>query len=62
VYTISLVEIDFMSGFRWKIEYALVTLYLEVISKKFPSSFQKNREKPQKSDGKTEIFTQNQFI
>ncbi|KAF0769293.1 hypothetical protein FWK35_00001181 [Aphis craccivora] len=27
----------------------------------FPSNFQNSREKQRKSDGKTEIFTQNQF-
>ncbi|KAF0716047.1 Uncharacterized protein FWK35_00033311 [Aphis craccivora] len=27
----------------------------------FPNSFQKRREKPKKNDGKTGIFTQNQF-
>ncbi|KAF0751858.1 Uncharacterized protein FWK35_00035157 [Aphis craccivora] len=34
---------------------------LKVSFFEFPNSFQKRREKPKKNDGKTGIFTQNQF-
>ncbi|KAF0760900.1 Uncharacterized protein FWK35_00011277 [Aphis craccivora] len=41
---------NFVGGFRCKSEYAW-----------FIIEFQKNREKQKKNDGKTRIFTQNQF-
>ncbi|KAE9521317.1 hypothetical protein AGLY_018286 [Aphis glycines] len=42
---------NFGGGFRWK----------RVKSKHYPIVLKKNREKPKKNDGKTGIFTQNQF-
>ncbi|KAE9521931.1 hypothetical protein AGLY_017665 [Aphis glycines] len=51
---------NFGGGFRWKSEYPWCIIGVK--SKHYPIVFKKkNREKPKKNDGKTGIFTQNQF-
>ncbi|KAF0766829.1 Uncharacterized protein FWK35_00020115, partial [Aphis craccivora] len=45
-------------GFRCKSEYPWCIIGQKLT---FSNSFQKNREKQKKNDGKTGIFTQNQF-
>ncbi|KAE9532118.1 hypothetical protein AGLY_010320 [Aphis glycines] len=44
---------NFGGGFRWKSEYPWCIIQVKI--------FKKNREKQKKNDGKTGIFTQNQF-
>ncbi|KAE9532144.1 hypothetical protein AGLY_010346 [Aphis glycines] len=50
---------NFGGGFRWKSEYPWCII--QVKSNYFSTVFKKNREKQKKNDGKTGIFTQNQF-
>ncbi|KAE9533242.1 hypothetical protein AGLY_009283, partial [Aphis glycines] len=50
---------NFGGGFRWKSEYPWCII--EVKSKHFPTVFKKIENNKKKNDGKTAIFTQNQF-
>ncbi|KAF0762620.1 Uncharacterized protein FWK35_00028170 [Aphis craccivora] len=50
---------NFGGGFRWQCEYPWCII--EVKSKHFPTVFKKIEKNKKKSDGKTRIFTQNQF-
>ncbi|KAF0757360.1 Uncharacterized protein FWK35_00010349, partial [Aphis craccivora] len=50
---------NYGGGFRCKSEYPWCILEVKKLT--FSNSFQKNREKQKKNDGKTGIFTQNQF-
>ncbi|KAE9533797.1 hypothetical protein AGLY_008876 [Aphis glycines] len=50
---------NFGGGFRWKSEYPWCII--EVKSKHFPTVFKKIEKNKKKNDGKTGIFTQNQF-
>ncbi|KAF0745982.1 Uncharacterized protein FWK35_00026883, partial [Aphis craccivora] len=47
------------AGFRWQSEYSWCII--QVKSKHFKTVFKKIEKKTKKSDGKTGIFTQNQF-
>ncbi|KAE9541249.1 hypothetical protein AGLY_004494 [Aphis glycines] len=49
----------FGGGFRWKSEYPWCII--KVKSKHFPTVFKKIEKNKKKNDGKTGIFTQNQF-
>ncbi|KAE9524078.1 hypothetical protein AGLY_015559 [Aphis glycines] len=51
---------NFGGGFRWKSEYPWCII--EVKSKHFPTAFKKIEKNKKKNDGKTGIFTQNQFL
>ncbi|KAE9536780.1 hypothetical protein AGLY_006842 [Aphis glycines] len=50
---------NFGGGFQWKSEYPWCII--EVKSKHFPTVIKKIEKNKKKNDGKTEIFTQNQF-
>ncbi|KAF0693279.1 Uncharacterized protein FWK35_00031624, partial [Aphis craccivora] len=50
---------NYGGGFRCKSEYHWCIIQVKRLT--FSNSFQKNREKQKKNDGKTRIFTQNQF-